>query len=468
MAGSLSRSAKARVSDTRRVSRALEADVVVVGAGFAGLAAARAVVDAGREVVVLEARDRVGGRVVNAEIGDGKVVEMGGQWIGPGQDRIAAMAEELGVGTFPTHTDGDNLLRVDGRLGRYSGTIPKLNPFALIDVQLAIRRLNNIAGRIDTEAPWETPKAAELDGMSVGAWIEKTMRSGTARRLMRVAGRTIWGAEPEELSLLHLAFYLRSAGSFEVLTDVEGGAQQDRLEGGSQLVAIRAAEELGDRVVLGAPVRRIEHRPDSALVRADGVEVRARRAIVAVPPPIIARIDFEPSLPPERAQLAQRMAQGWLVKAVAVYDEPFWRADGLSGEALNESGPVTMTFDNSPPDGSPGALVGFVGGADARAFAKLGVSERRHAVLGSFEVLFGPKAKAATQYHEQDWAAEEWSGGGPVANFATGGWTASGPALREPVGPVHRAGTETATRWTGYIDGAIQSGERATAEILGE
>ena len=285
------------------------------------------------------------------------------------------------------------------------------------------------------EEPWKTPGAAELDATSVAAWIERTMRTGTARRLMRVAGRTIWGAEPEELSLLHFAFYLRSGGGFEMLTDVEGGAQQDRFEGGSQLVAIRAAEELGDRVVLGAPVRRIEHGAAGVTVEADGAVVRARRAIVAVPPPLVEKIEFEPGLPPARRQLAQRMPEGWLVKCVALYDEPFWREDGCSGEALNEAGPVTMTFDNSPPDGSPGALVGFVGGADAREFAKLGASERRAGVLGSFESLFGPKARAAERYIERDWAAEEWSGGGPVANFATGGWTASGPALREPVGP---------------------------------
>jgi monoamine oxidase len=443
-----------------------EADVAVVGAGFAGLAAARELVRAGLEAVVLEARDRVGGRVVNAEIEDGKVLEMGGQWVGPTQNRIAALARDVGVATFPTHSDGDNLLRAGGKLRRYSGTIPRLNPLALVDAHLAARRLNRVAGRIDPDAPWTSAEAERLDRTSAASWMARSMRSATARHLMRVAGRTIWGAEPEELSLLHLAFYLRSAGSFELLTDVEGGAQQDRFEGGSQLVAIRAAEELGDCVLLGAPARRIEHGPGGVSVYADGAEVRARRAIVAIPPPLTARIDFSPSLPASRRQLAQRMPLGWLVKVAAVYDEPFWRRDGLSGEALAEEGPVTMTFDNSPPDGSPGAIVGFVGGADARAFARLGTSQRRAAVLRSLEGLFGARARAAERYLELDWAAEEWSGGGPVGNFGTGGWTAAGPALRDPVGPIHWAGTETATRWCGYIDGAVQSGERAAAEVL--
>jgi monoamine oxidase len=443
-----------------------DADVVVVGAGFAGLTAARALVAGGLEPVVVEARDRVGGRVVNEEIGRGKVVEMGGQWIGPTQDRIAALASELGVETFPTHAEGDNLLRVDGRVRRYSGTIPRLNPLALFETMRAIRRLNRVSRRVELDSPWLTDDASGLDATSAAAWLDRTVHSRLARRLIRVAGRTIWGAEPEELSLLHVAFYIRSAGSFELLTDVEGGAQQDRFVGGSQLVTERAAEELGDRVILSAPAGRVAHDSSGVTLAAGPHEVRAKRAILAVPPSLVPRIDFDPPLPPARAQLAQRMAQGWLVKTTAVYDEPFWRGDGLSGEALNEEGPVTMTFDNSPPDGSPGALIGFVGGRDAGEFARLGASERRAAVLRSFESLFGRRARAAERYIERDWAAEQWSGGGPVANFATGGWTASGPVLREPVGPLHWAGTETATRWCGYMDGAVQSGERAAAEVL--
>jgi monoamine oxidase len=445
----------------------LEADVVVVGAGLAGLAAARALSAAGAEPLVLEARDRVGGRVVNAEIGDGKVVEMGGQWIGPTQERIAAIAGELGVETFPTHSEGENLLSLDRRLRRYRGTIPRLGPAVLADVGWALRRLNGLSARVDPEAPWRGPDAARLDRTSFADWIERKMLTRTARRLLVVAGRTIFGAEPEEMSLLHVCFYLRSAGSFELLTDVEGGAQQERFVGGSQLIAIRAAEALGERVVLDVPVSRIEHRPgEVVLTGAEGTSARARRAIVAVPPPLTARIDFEPPLPPARQQLSQRMPHGWLVKATALYAEPFWRTDGLSGEALNVAGPVTTVFDNSPPDGSPGALVGFVGGRDARSFARLGASERRRAVLGCFESLFGARAGAAEAYLERDWAAEQWSGGGPVCSFATGGWTAAGPALREPVGPIHWAGAETATRWAGYMDGAVSSGERAAAEVL--
>jgi monoamine oxidase len=448
------------------VVSAMDADVAVVGAGFAGLAAARTLAEAGASVTVLEARERVGGRTLNAEIGEGEVVDVGGQWIGPTQDRVAALAAAVGVGTFRTHTAGANLLRLDGRLRRYSGTIPRLGPLALLDVARAVRKLNALSRRIDPAAPWTARDAGRLDATSLADWVERTMFTSAAKRLMRVATRTSWGADPEELSMLHMAFYLRSAGSFEMVTDTEGGAQQDRLVGGSQEIAIRVAAGLGDRVLLAAPVTRIIEIGNGLTIAAGGREVRARRAIVSVPPPLRAQIEFDPPLPPAHGQLAQRMPMGWLVKATAVYAEPFWRAEGLSGEALNEEGPVTISFDNSPPSGRPGALVGFVGGADARAFARLGKSERRHAVLSCFASLFGPRAWAAERYLEQDWAAERWSGGGPVASFATGGWTASGAALREPVGRVHWAGTETATRWSGYIDGAISSGERAAAEAL--
>lgn len=444
-----------------------DSDVIVVGAGFAGLSAARALAAAGATVTVLEARDRVGGRTENVEIDGGEVVEVGGQWIGPSQDRIAALAAAVGVESFPTHAEGSNLLRLDGRLRRYSGTIPRLGPLVLLDIARTLRKLNRLSQAVDPQAPWQAAEVKRLDATSFATWIERTMATATAKRLLRVAGRTIWGAEPEELSLLHVAFYLRSAGSFEMLTDVEGGAQQDRFVGGPGAVAARVGAALGNRLVLGAAVERLEQSSEGVIATAPGgLELAARRAIVTVPPPLTAAIDFQPALPAARRQLAQRMPQGWLIKTTAIYPEPFWRTDGLSGEAINEEGPVTTTFDNSPPGGSPGALVGFVGGRDARAFASLGASQRREAALECLASLYGPRARAAERYIERDWAGERWSGGGPVCNFGPGGWSAFGELLREPLGLVHWAGTETATRWMGYIDGAVSSGERAAGEAL--
>jgi monoamine oxidase len=418
-------------------------------------------------VVVLEARDRVGGRTLNRPIGDGKVVEVGGQWVGPTQERVLALARELGVETFPTWTEGKNVLSMGGRLRRYNGTIPRLGALALLDLEQLRRRLHRMGERVPLEAPWRTRDAARLDAQSLGGWLDRAGFSRGGRKLLDVAVRTSMGAEPSELSLLYMLAYTRAAGTFDAMLDVEGGAQQDRIVGGSQVLSLRLAEELGaERLVLEAPVRRIERDGGGVRVHADGVTVSARRAIVAIPPPLTGRIDWEPALPLNRAALAQRMPMGALIKCTAIYREPFWRDDGLSGEGVDGAGPVTVTFDNSPPDGDPGALVGFVGGADARRWHRLEPSARRNEAMTCFARLFGDRARAAEHYIEQDWSAEQWSGGGPVALMGPGTMAQLGPALREPVGPVHWAGTETATAWTGYMDGAVRSGERAATEVL--
>jgi monoamine oxidase len=446
-------------------SSKLSADVAVVGAGLSGLRAARAIADAGREVVVLEARDRVGGRLRNATLGDGVRVDVGGQWVGSGHTRVQRLAGELGVEVFPQFGAGRNLLDVAGRRRRYRGTIPRVGLRALWDIFLARRRFDRLAKTVSAAEPWASERAAALDAQTLAAWIRENMRTRIAGDLIGLAGRTVWGTGPEELSMLHVLFYVSAAGGFDKLIDTEGGAQQDRLDGGSQLLPLGLAGSLGDRVRLGAPVRRIAQLEGSVRIEADGVAVEAGRAIVAVPPAIAGRIELEPPLP-ERRLLAQSLRPGALTKCMALYEEPFWRADGLSGESVTDAGPATLTFDSSPRDGSAGVMLGFVGGPEARWLAGLPEAERREAVLAGFERLFGPRAAQPLDYVEQIWAEEEWSGGGPTSNFGPGGWTECGPALREPAGRLHWAGTETATVWSGYMEGALQAGERAAAEAL--
>jgi monoamine oxidase len=444
----------------------LGADVVVVGAGLSGLAAARAVVDAGREAVVLEARERVGGRLLSATLGDGVTVELGGQWVGSDHVRARRLAADLGIELFPQHGEGRNLLDARGRRRRYRGTIPRLGPLALLDVFLARRRFDRLARDVDAAAPWAAARAAELDAQTLAEWCGENLRTRIARDLVGLAGRTVWGAGPGELSMLHVLFYVSAAGGFDKLVDTEGGAQQDRLDGGAQQLPLGLAESLGERVRLGAPARRIERGEGSVRVLADGVEVEAGAAIVALPPALAARIELEPAPPERRRALAERLLPGRLSKCMALYEEPFWRDDGLSGEAVADAGPVTLTFDSSPRDGSAGVMLGFVGGPEADGMAGLGGAERRAAVLASFARLYGPRAESPLDYVEQEWSAEEWSGGGPTSNFGPGGWTEWGPALREPLGRVCWAGTETATVWSGYMEGALEAGERAAAEAL--
>jgi len=444
-----------------------EADVVVVGAGLAGLAAARALRAAGASVVVLEARDRVGGRLHNHDIGDGKVVEVGGQWIGPTQDRLAALAGELGVDTFPTHSEGFNLLEYGGRVRRYTGTIPRINPAVLVDVERAQRRLNRMARRVPLEAPWEAPGAAKLDGQTAATRMRRNLATRSGRMLLELGIEAVWAAQPEDMSLLHVLFYIHSAGSLELLFDTDGGAQQDRFVGGSQLIPIGMAAELGsERVVLGAPARRIEHGPDGVTVHSEREIARARRAIVAIAPTLAGRIAFDPPLPGYRDQLTQRMPLGTVAKCMALYSEPFWRSDGLSGQATSERGPVRLMFDNSPPDGSPGVLLGFLEGRHARELGRLRPGERRTAVIDCFARMFGPRAAEPDDYVERLWAEEEWTRGCYGCHMPTGAWTSYGAALHPPLGPVHWAGAEYAHVWNGYMDGAVRSGDAAAAEVL--
>jgi monoamine oxidase len=446
-----------------------ETDVAVVGAGIAGLTAARRLTQAGRSAVVLEARDRVGGRTLNAPIanGEGAISEVGGQWVGPGQDRVLALCDELGLETFPTYHEGRNLLELGGKRKRYRGTIPRLSPVVLLDIERARRRLHRLADRVRPEAPWEAPDAERLDGMTVGGWLDRNVRTSRARALFDIACGTAFGASPGRLNLLWVLAIVRGAGSFDKLIDVEGGAQQDRIVGGSQELSMRMAAELEDSVVLGSPVEQIEQDGRGVRVRARGMTVQARRAIVAMPPALTARIRFAPRLSARRDQLAQWSASGALTKCTAVYDEPFWRDDGWSGAAVSDEGPVETTFDNSPPDGSPGVMLGFISGSAATEHASRPASERRRIVLDCFARMWGDRARAATAYFEQSWADEEWSGGGPVCHVMPGALTAGGEELRRPSGRVHWAGAETADAWIGYMDGAVRSGERAAYEALG-
>ncbi|MGI8511358.1 MAG: flavin monoamine oxidase family protein [Solirubrobacteraceae bacterium] len=445
-----------------------EADVIVVGAGLAGLAAARAVAAAGRTPLVVEARDRVGGRTLNHPIGDGKVVEVGGQWVGPTQHRLLALAAELGVKTYPTYTDGDNLIEWEGRLIRYRGAIPKISKGVLADVGQAQFRLDRMARSVPLEAPWEAPKAQWLDSQTFASWLRRNVVSQSARTLLEMGVEAVWAQEPADLSLLHVLFYIHSAGSFDALIGTEGGAQQDRFAGGSQLVALRMAEALGaDAIVLGTPVRAIEHGAGAVAVRGDGGwEARGRRVIVALPPTLAGRLIYDPPLCGHRDQLTQRMAQGTVAKCMAIYETPFWREQGLSGTATSVPGPARVIFDNSPPDGSPGVLLGFLEGRIARQLGQRPAGERRQAIIDGFARIFGPAAAAPADYVERLWAEEEFTRGCYGCAMPTGAWTEYGSALRAPVGAIHWAGAETATVWSGYMDGALQSGQRAAAEAL--
>jgi monoamine oxidase len=440
---------------------------VVVGAGFAGLVAARELKSAGFTVAVLEARDRVGGRVMNAKTSDGTVVELGGQWIGPTQDRVIALCDELGLERYPTYNTGDNLVHDTKRLRHYKGAIPRLSAHVLADIGQAQLRLDHMAKQVPLDEPWTARRAGAWDGQTVESWIRRNLRTRLGREMLRLGVRAVFAAEPADLSLLHFLFYSHSGGLLDSLFNVKDGAQEQRVVGGTQLIAEKMAAQLGDVLTLSSPVTGISQAQGGgvALHAAGGVTLSAKRAVVAVPPVLAGRIEYEPALPPWRDQLTQRMPMGSVIKCMAVYDEPFWRESGLTGQATDVAGPAQLTFDNSPPSGTPGVMLAFVEGAHARELSHSSPDERRKSVVECIARCFGPRAARPEEFLELDWSAERFSGGCYGALLAPGVLSDYGPGLREPCGLLHWAGTETSPVWAGYMDGAIRSGERVAREV---
>jgi monoamine oxidase len=446
------------------------ADVVVVGAGLSGLHAARALRRRGLAAVVLEASGRVGGRVRHEALGErwpGVGVEAGGQWLGPNHRLAHGLADELGLQTFATYAKGKNLFEWRGGLRRYGGTVPWLGALGSADVAQAVLRMDRMAATVPPEAPWLAPRAREWDSQTVWSWVQRNARTRLGRAFFALACEAVWAADPADVSLLHFLAYQRANDGLVALISTEGGAQERRVVGGSQGLADGLAAQLGDAVVLGAPVRALEQDDRGVVARTDDLEVRAARAIVAVPPAMAARIRYAPALPAERDQLTQRLPMGSVVKCHAVYDEPFWRDAGLSGQATSDIGPVKVVFDNSPPQGRPGVLVAFYEGLHARRATAWGPQERRRRTLEGLARFFGPRALAAEHYTDTAWTEEEHVRGCYGAFAPPGALTSCGPALRTPVGRLHWAGTESAVRGTGYMEGALEAGARAAREVAG-
>ncbi|WP_330229093.1 flavin monoamine oxidase family protein [Nocardia sp. NBC_00508] len=444
-----------------------DVDYCVIGAGFAGLTAALRLTQAGRSVTVLEARDRLGGRTFTEARPDGSWIDRGGAWIGPGQDRIQALMNEFGVPSYKQYTDGEAMMVVDGKQHRYTGTIPwTMSPWAAMNLGAVMLELGHLCKSVPLEAPWAAKKADKWDQISLAHWLDGNVLSKPAHDLLETAIAGCYTSAASEVSLLFVLYQMASGGGPNFVLGVKDGAQDARPVGGMGAIYRPMAAEIGDSIRLSQPVRLIEQDADGVTVRTDQLSVRARRAIVAVPLAIASQIRYEPMLPMDRSFLHQRMPSGSIIKISAVYDEPFWRRDGLSGQSAAPGSPATITIDACTDTGRPGVLCVIVEGPIARQLGQLDEAERRAAILGDLGDRFGEKARSPIDYIEQNWSNERYSGGGMLSHAPTGVLTQFGHALREPCGRIHWAGTESSAVMCGWIDGAIRSGERAASEVL--
>lgn len=444
-------------------------DCIVVGGGAAGCRAARSLSEAGQKTLLLESRDRLGGRTYTQTAACGMPVDVGGQWLGPGQNRALALADELNIKLWPQPQQGANLLRLQGKTRQFTGNIPGLPLLSLLEMQTSIWRLDALARRIIAEAPQDSPKAEHWDRITVAGWMRRHVHSSLTRSLFTAAVHAVFATEPDEISMLQFLFYLKSAGGLMPLISAEGGGQEQRLTGGAQQLSEglgRLAREQGAEIRLTTPVRHIDQDENGVDVITDMGTERARRVIVAMSPADAANIPFGPALPTRRRQLMARMPMGSAIKVVLIYSSPFWREAGLSGEMVCDEGPLRMTFDSTPPGSKQGALVGFILGTDAAHYSELPASIRHGDIRRQLVQYFGKAAGEPEELIEKDWCADQWANGCYVGLMAPGVMSRLGDTIRLPSGRIHWAGTETATQWNGYIEGALQSGERAAVEVL--
>ena len=444
-------------------------DVIIVGAGLAGLTAARKLKQAGYSIKVLEARDRVGGRNEAHHLADGNVLEMGGQWIGPTQTKMYELCEELGLTVYPTHNTGKVVVYNKNGKKKYMGAgkdaVPKLNIFALLALGRTAKKLGKMYQAIDVEAPWKHPKAKIWDGETLESWLRKNVSNTQVKDYFRLVSEAVFSTEAMDMSFLHYLFYLKSGKGLENLLSTDEGAQQDRIVGGTQQISSRLAAQLGEAVQLNSPVTRIEQSDKGVKVFARERSWTAKKVIVALPPTLAGRLTYQPCLPGGRDQLTQRIPAGSVIKIQVVYKTPFWRTQGLTGQATSFVGPVKVVFDNSLPDDPRGVLVMFMEANDGRTASEWPKAKRIEKTIDCLTNYFGEAAKDYIEYIEKDWMQEEYTRGCYGGHFTPGVWTAFGKHLRQPIGHIHWAGSETATVWNGYMEGAVRSGERAATEI---
>lgn len=441
---------------------------MVVGAGLSGLYAAREVLRAGYQPLVLEANDRVGGRILSAEPEPGIHVELGAQWIGDTHERMFALAAELGVDTYAQFDDGESSYELAGSGVLRESDFHRTYATELEGIERTLAQLDQMSAQIPLDAPWTAAHAPEWDAETAGAWLTRQGLAPVAERLLEICTVGILSVPMAEVSLLDMLYNLQTCGvGAELFAESEGGAQTTRFVGGTSQIPLRLAAQLQEHIELDSPVQLIEYDEDSVTVHCrGGLVATGRRVIVALAPALAGRIMYDPPLPGVRDQLTQRMPQASAMKAFFTYDEPFWRAEGLNGQLISDLGPGRMSNDTSPPDGSYGQILVFLEGEQARTYGRWPTADRREALTAELVRHFGPQAATPESYVDGEWADRPWTRGCYNANMGPMVWSHFGHALTPPIGPIHWAATETATRWSAYMEGAVDAADRAATEVV--
>lgn len=437
-------------------------DVIIVGAGYAGLNAAYTLMGKGLDVKLLEARDRVGGRVWSEVFAEDCIIERGGQWLGPGYQRYQALAKEFDIDFFQSFSSGKRIVFDQGRVFEFD---PSQGEDHSRELLKHLKNLDELAQTLPLEAPWATNKISELDSLSFQEWIDQQVNDEYSRLMLSLLAEGYFAHKPVSISLMHALYYARINGGFSYLQETANMESQQRVYGGAQLLAIKMAETLGDVICFNCVVNQISDDKNYAEVKGDGFKFIADKVIMAMPPMLAGRIAYSPAMPMLRDQLMQRTPMGSAYKIQVVYPRPFWRDQGLSGAVNSDTGPIKIVADNTIEGGQQGILVGFMDGADSIYWSQQSSQDRQKAVMTAFARYFGSEALHTTAYHEQYWANEAFSRG-DLFIMPPGVWSAYGSALRAPIGRIHWAGTETATEYMNQMEGALQSGERVAAEVL--
>lgn len=441
-------------------------DVIIVGGGFAGISAARELHRANKDILVLEARDRLGGRVHSVKILDGIDIELGGQWIGPTQDHMYELVKEYGIKTYPTYDEGYCVLDLNQKISRYKGLIPKVDALSLLYIDRTIKNLDKMAKSISVDSPWTHPKSLEWDSLTLGSYLQKTVKRKKAYSILRTGLETVLACSPSEVSLLHTLFYIKSGKNIDTLLNIKNGAQQDRIKGGMQQIIQSMANNFLHNVKFKEAVHSIVQKDNKCHVNTSKATYHSKKVIMAIPPVLASCISYTPLLSINKRQMLQKIPMGTVVKCYAIYKKPFWREKGYSGEAVTDEGsPYQTIFDNGPAHSDYGVLMGFAIADRANKLMQNTLEERKEIMIKTLVKYFGQEAAEIRHYEDKCWADEEYSQGCYAGYLPPGIWTKYQDSLRTIEGHIHWAGTETATIWNGYIEGAVITGIRAAKEI---